>query len=102
MFVSHGRYEEFIVNQANPAHPLIFTQYHFYRKRQQGAVFFYHTNGVRCEVVLVIYKRDCSLLPLSVEMVPSELKRVSRICLVSATCSVTAVTKKLKIFDTVW
>ena len=47
------------------------------------AVFFCHMNGVRCEVFQVIYKRDCTLLSLSVEMVLSELRRVSVICVVS-------------------
>ena len=35
-----------IVNQASPARPPKFAQYHFYKKGQQGAVFICHMNVV--------------------------------------------------------
>ena len=68
---------KFIVNQAISAYTLKFAKYHFYRNGQQGAVFFCHMNGVPREVFQAKYKRDCSLLSLSVEMVLIELRRVS-------------------------
>ena len=63
----------------------MFAQYHFCRKGQQWTVLISHMNCVCCKVFQLIYKRDCFLLSFSVEMVLSELRRVSRICLVSPT-----------------
>ena len=65
-----------IVNKPYTAHPPKFAQYQFYIKGQQGAVFLFHMNEVRCEVFQVIYKRDCSLQSLSVEMVLGKLRRL--------------------------
>ena len=58
--------------------PFKSTQCHFYRKEKQGAVLFCQMNRVPCGVFQVIYKRDSSLLSLSVEIILSELiRRVS-------------------------
>ena len=48
-------------NLANPAHPPKSDQYHFYRKEQQGAVFFCHMN-VKSFKLHRPTKEDCSLL----------------------------------------
>ena len=53
----------------------------FLRFCYRGISLLFHINRVRCEVFQVIFKRDGSLLPLSVEMVLIGNRRVSGICL---------------------
>ena len=68
--------------QSNVAHPPKFAQFHLYRKRQLGAVLFVSNLKHFSSKSIHMTKEDCSSLSLSVEMVLSELKRVSGVCLV--------------------
>ena len=47
--------------------------------KEQSSFEFCHMNGIRCEVFQVLYKRDCSLQSLSVEMVLRELKSKKKV-----------------------
>ena len=58
----YSAYKALRGNQANPAHSPKYAQFHFYRKGQQGEVFFSHTSGFRCETFQVFLKQKRLLL----------------------------------------